>query len=98
MENVTVRMSEEELDLVGRLADERDVSRSDAVRSAIRRGAREALLRLALERYREGDLGTRGAADLAGATIPEVLEAANDRGVPTNVDAGDLAADVDALR
>ena len=98
VENVTARMSDEELDLVDRLAAERGVSRSDAIREAIRRGAREELIRLALERYREGEVGMRGAADLAGVTIAEMLHQANARGVLSNYDEADLEDDVDALR
>jgi len=98
MENVTARMSEEELDLVERLAAERGVSRSDAIRRAIRQGAREELVRIALERYREGAVGMRGAAELAGTTIAEMMHEANERGVLANYDAADLEADVDALR
>ena len=98
MENVTARMSEAELDLVERLAAERGVSRSDAIRQAIRQGAREELVRIALERYREGKLGMRGAADLADATIAEMMAEANDRGVVANLDENELGADVDALR
>lgn len=98
MRNVTARMSEEELDLVERLAAERGVSRSDAIREAIRRGAREELIRIALERYREGTVGMRGAAELAGTTIAGMMAEANDRGVLSNDDGADLASDVDALR
>ena len=98
MENVTARMSEEELDLVERLAAERGVSRSDAIREAIRRGAREELIRIALERYREGTVGMRGAAELAGVTIAEMMHEANERDVLMNYDETDLESDVDALR
>jgi len=91
-------MSEAEIDLVERLAAERGVSRSDAIRRAIRQGAREELVRIALERYREGKLGMRGAAELAGVTIGEMMAEANDRGVVANFDEADLDADVDALR
>ena len=98
MENVTARMSEAELDLIERLAEERGVSRSDAIRRAIREGAREELVRIAVERYREGTLGMRGAADLAGTTIAEMMAEANERGVLLNYDEADLDADVDALR
>lgn len=98
MENVTARMSGEELDLVERLADETGASRSDAIRQAIRRGAREELVRLACQRYREGDVGMRGAADLAGLSISEMKAEANERGVLSNYDEADLAEDVDALR
>jgi predicted HTH domain antitoxin len=98
MENVTTRMSEEELDLVERLAEARGESRSDAVRQALRRGAREELIRLALQQYRDGEVGMRGAAELAGVTIAEMMAEANDRGVLSNYDEADLADDVDALR
>ncbi len=98
MENVTARMSDEELDLLDRLASERGVSRSDAIREAIRLGAREELIKLALERYREGDVGMRGAAEIAGLSISEMMREAYDRGVLLNYDEADLESDVDALR
>jgi predicted HTH domain antitoxin len=98
MENVTARMSPEELDLLDRLAAQRGGSRSDAIREAIRRGAREALVRLALERYREGEVGMRGAAEIAGTTVAEMMTEANERDVIANYDAADLEADVEALR
>jgi predicted HTH domain antitoxin len=98
MENVTTRMSEEELDLVERLAEARGESRSDAVRQALRRGAREELIRLALQRYRDGEVGMRGAAELAGLTIAEMMAEANDRDVLANYDEADLADEVDALQ
>lgn len=98
MENVTARMSEEEIALVERLADETGVSRSDAIRRAIRSGASEELIDLALQRYRDGEVGMRGAAELAGLSIGEMMAEANDRGVLTNYDEADLADDVDALR
>ncbi len=98
MENVTARMSEEELDLVARLADARGESRSNAIRAAIRRGAREELVRVAIERYREGEVGMRGAAALAGLTIAEMMTEANERGVLSSLEEADLADDVDVLR
>jgi len=98
MENVTARMSDEELDLVDRLAEARGTSRSDAIREAIRQGAREELIRVALNRYEEGKVGMRGAAQLAGITIAEMMHEANERGVLSNYDETDLKSDVDALR
>jgi predicted HTH domain antitoxin len=98
MENVTARMSDEELDLLERLANATGESRSDAIRQAIRRGAREQLLRIALQRYQDGDVGMRGAAAMAGVPIAEMMAEANERGVLSNYDEADLADDVDALR
>jgi predicted HTH domain antitoxin len=91
-------MSDEEIDLVERLADAKGESRSDAIRQAIRRGAREELVRIALQRYQDGAVGMRGAAELAGVTIADMMHEANERGVLSNYDEADLADDVDALR
>ena len=98
MENVTARMSAAELDLLDRLAAERGGSRSDAIREAVRRGAREELIRIALQRYGEGEVGMRGAAEIAGVPIARMMREANDRGVLSNYDEVDLESDVDALR
>lgn len=98
MENVTARMSDEELGLLDRLAEQRGESRSEAIREAIRRGAREELIRIALQRYSEGEVGMRGAAEIAGLTIAEMMDEASDRGILTNYDEADLAGDVEALR
>jgi predicted HTH domain antitoxin len=98
MENVTTRMSEEELGLIERLAEARGTGRSDAIREAIRQGAREELIRIALQRYQEGEVGIRGAAKLPGLTIAEMMHEANERGIMLNYDETDLDDDVAALR
>lgn len=98
MENVTTRMSDEELDLVDRLAEARGASRSEVIRDALRRGAREELVRLALQRYQDGEVGIRGAARIAGLSIAEMMREANERDVLSNYDEADLESDVDALR
>lgn len=98
MENVTTRMSDEELDLVDKLAALQGGSRSDVIREAIRRGAREELIRVALQRYQDGEVGMRGAADIAGLSIAEMMTEANQRGILSNYEEADLESDVDALR
>ena len=97
MKNVTTRMSDEELDLLDRLAAQHDGSRSDAIRAAIRSGAREELVRAALEKYQNGEVGMRGAATIAGLTIAEMMAEANERGVLQNYDEADLESDVENL-
>lgn len=97
MENVTARMSDEELDLVDRLAEQRGGTRSDAIREAIREGAREKLVEVALQRYRAGEVGMRGAARIADLTIAEMMREANERGIMSNYDEVDLDSDVESL-
>lgn len=97
MENVTTRMDENELEMVERLADEIGVSRSDAIRIAVRGGAKEELIRIALQRYQEGEIGMRDAAELTDMTISEIMAEANERGVLSNYDEADLESDVESL-
>lgn len=97
MENVTTRMDEDEIEMVERLAEEMGVSRSDAVRIAVRGGAENELIRIALQRYQEGEIGMRDAAELADTTISEMMAEANERGVLSNYDEADLESDVESL-
>ena len=97
MENVTTRMEEEEIELVERLADEMGVSRSDAIRIAVRGGAREELVRVALRKYQEGEIGMRGAAEVADTTVADMMAEANERGVLSNYDEAELESDVESL-
>jgi predicted HTH domain antitoxin len=98
MKNVTTRMNEDDLDLLDRLATKRGESRSEAVRTAVRRGAREELLRVAIQQYRDGEVGMRGAAEIAEVSLAEMMREANERGVLSNYDEADLEDDIDALR
>ncbi len=58
----------------------------------------EELVRVALQRYREGEVGMRGAAEIAGLTIAEMMREANERGVVSNYDEADLEDDVADLK
>ncbi|KDE58851.1 hypothetical protein EL22_02025 [Halostagnicola sp. A56] len=98
MKTVTARMSDDELELLDRLATERGSGRSDAIREAVRRGAREELVQIALERYQAGAVGMRGAAEIADVSIARMMAEANDRGILSNYDEADLEDDFDALR
>ena len=97
MQNITVRLGDEERALFDRLAEARGVSRSEAIRTAALKGAREELLQISLQRYRGGEVGMRGAAAIVDVPIFEMMHEANERGVLTNYDEVDLAEDVAAL-
>lgn len=58
----------------------------------------EEPIRVAIERYRDGAVGLRGAADIAGCSIAEVMREANERGVQLNYDPSELRDDLEALR
>lgn len=90
-------MSDEELDALDRLSEARGVSRNEALRVAVRRGAREELLRIAFEQYRNGEVGMRGAAEIVGLTFGEMMDEANEREVRSNYDESELDEDFEAL-
>ena len=98
METVTTRLREGEVALLDRLVEIRGGSRTDVVRDAVRTFVRDELIEIALERYRNGEVGMRGAAELAGLTIGELMAAANDRDILSNYDEVDLERDVQVLR
>ena len=52
---------------------------------------------IALQRYRDGEIGTRGAADIAGCSIQEMMTHAHERGVISNDDEEELVEDIEAL-
>ncbi|WP_136716673.1 UPF0175 family protein [Halorientalis salina] len=98
MEPVATRLDEGEVTLLDRLVEIRGSSRNEVVREAVSTFVRDELVEIALERYRTGEVGLRGAAEIAGCTIGETMAAANDRNVLSNADEGTLERDVQALR
>jgi len=51
----------------------------------------------ALQRYRDGEIGMRGAAAIAGCSIGEMMTHAHERGVISNYDEEELVEDIEAL-
>lgn len=96
--DITVRVSEEELDVLDSLAAACGGDHEAVVRAVVRHEVQQELLRVAVERYSDGEVGMRGAAAIAGLSITEMMRAANEREVLSNYDASELRRDVDALR
>lgn len=90
METVTTRLSEPELTLLDRLVQLRGTSRSDILGDAVRSHVREQLVDIALARYHQGTVGMRGAAEIAGLPIHQMVAVAADRDVASNLDATEL--------
>lgn len=57
----------------------------------------EEPVHIALQRYSDGEVGMRGAAEIVGCTLAEMMREANERGVVSNYDPADLESDADAL-
>jgi len=92
---VSVRLSEGELSDLDDAADLLGQDRSTTIRKALEEGLGELRVRHAVERYQSGDVSVNEAAGLAGLTVAEWLEVANERNLTTQLTAGDLQFDVE---
>jgi len=93
MPSVSARLptdEKEELDAVAELLDE---DRSTTIRKALREGLAELRVRRAVERYQTGDASVAEAARIAGVSLGEWLEIANERNLTTQLAAEDLGDD-----
>jgi len=95
MPTVSVRLDEDERDELDEVAALLEQDRSTTMRRAIREGVETLRVRHAVERYGSGAVSVNEAARLAGVSIAEWLELAQERGLTTQLDETDLAFDAD---
>ena len=82
MKNLQVRVGDDEVGDLDRLADEMHLSRSEVARAALREGARRLRMERALTRYLNLEWTMSRAARSAGIPIQEMARATNERGIP----------------
>ena len=95
MPTVSVRLDEAERDELDEVAALLEQDRSTTMRQAIREGVETLRVRHTVERYQSDDVSVNEAARLAGVSIAEWLELAQERGLTTQLDETDLAFDAD---
>ena len=95
MATVSVRIPDEEKAELDRVATLLEQDRSTTMRQALREGVETLRSRHAVERYQSGDVSINEAAELAGVSIAEWLELAQDRGLTTQLDETDLSFDAE---
>lgn len=81
MKNLQVRVDEEEVGELDRLADDMSLSRSEAARTALREGMKRLRTERALVRYLNLEFTLSHAAQYARVTIHEMARAASERGI-----------------
>jgi predicted HTH domain antitoxin len=95
MPTVSVRIPEEDKAELEAVAELLEQDRSTTMRQAIREGMATLRTRHAVERYQSGDVSVNEAARLAGVSIGEWLEIAQERGLTTQLDETDLTFDAE---
>src|SRR5947208_14102900 len=81
MKNLQVRVGEDEVSEIDRLADDLNLSRSETARSALREGMRKLQMDRALARSLNLEFTLSRAAQSAGVTIHEMARAASEKGI-----------------
>jgi len=82
----TLRLSDEELRRIDRLARKQGVDRAVILRKAISGGLREVQMEEAVARYQRGECSAWRAASDAGLGLWEFLDELRGRGVPFRTD------------
>jgi len=95
MPTVSVRLSEDQKEKLEAAAELLGQDRSTTMRQAMDEGVETLRVRHAVERYQTGDVSVNEAARLAGLSIGEWLEVANDRGLTTQLEPTDLTFDAE---
>ena len=95
---ISARVSKERMELVEEIARAEKVDRSTVLDRALEHYAREWRLRRALESYTEGRVTLSRAAEVAGLSVWEMIDAIERRRTPPQYDIEDLEDDLKALR
>ena len=93
----TLRLSDEELRRIDRVARQQGVDRAVLLRRAISGGLREILLSDAIGRYQRGECSAWRAASDAGVGLWEFLDELRQRGVPFRTDESHLDGLIEEL-
>lgn len=95
MPTVSVRIDEEEKEELDEVAELLAQDRSTTMRQALRKGVETLRVRHAVERYQSDEVSVNEAARIAGVSIADWLEIAQEHGLTTQLDETDLAFDAD---
>lgn len=95
MPTISARITDEDRDELDTVADLLSTDRSTTIRKALREGLDVLRRRHAVERYQNGDVAVNEAARLAGLSVAEWLEVANERNLTTQLTTEDLRFDVE---
>ena len=94
----TLRLSDQELRRLDRIAKRQGVDRAVLLRKAIAGGLREIVLSDAIERYQRGECSAGRAASDAGIGLWEFLDELQRRAIPFRTDEAYLEQLIEELR
>jgi len=94
---ISARLSKDRVKLVEEIAHEEKVDKSTILDRALEQYTREWALKKALELYRNGTITLSRAAEIAGLSIWEIIDALEKRKIVLQYDAEDFEEDMKTL-
>ncbi len=98
METITTRVPDEIFQDIRRIEKEEQTERAEVIRRLLSDAIKVWKLRRALEMLRGGKATLRTAAKFAGLTYIEMLDAAEEAGIPVDYTSSDLKIDLEGLK
>ena len=90
MQNISVRLEDNFMKEVGKLAKLERVDKSMLIREALEKGLTEIKLETALDLFCKGKTSTSEAADIANISVSEFMEESVKRGIKSGINIDDL--------
>ncbi len=87
---VNIRLERELLEELDDMAEAESLDRAELVRRLVREGMKRERVALALRRYREGEISSGRAAEMARISLYEMLDRIHEAGIPYEMDPEDL--------
>ena len=93
---VNIRLERELLEELDEMAEAESLDRAELVRRLVREGMKRERVTLALRRYRDGEVSSGRAAEMARISLYEMLDRIHEAGIPYELDPEDLVQ-IDAV-
>ena len=94
---VAVRIDKQKLAEIRAISKEESRKNSDILREALDLGLKEKKLSMALEKYKQREISTGRAAEMAGVSLSRFLDLLREKNVPFNYTAKDLMKDFEGI-
>lgn len=97
MPTVSARLPDDAVEELDTVAELLDLDRSTVIRKALDEGLHDLRVRMAIERYQTGNVSMNQAARLAGVSLGEWFDIANENNLTSQLTPKDIERDVETL-
>lgn len=95
MPSISARVPDDDEEAIEAVAELLDEDKSTVIRKALREGLHDLRVREAVARYQTGDISVKQAARVAGVSLSEWFDIANEHNLTTQLTPEDVERDID---